>query len=137
MQSDSRLVLCLILQEEVSTSFAMRRCQSCEYVVFVCKIYSDCIMCSNNSGVNSELWVKQCKRVRLTDVFANISPPVCASTCADFATSEEIIVMTEAFCGGNTTQLTDSRINLIRADFTVCALPANSLRYVDSYTPAN
>lgn len=38
--------------------------------------------------------------------------------------------MTDAFCGGNSTQLTDSRIGLIRADFTVCALPANSLRYV-------
>jgi hypothetical protein len=71
------------------------------------------------------------------DVITNISPPVCASTCADFATSEEIIVMTEAFCGGNTSQLTDSRINLIRADFTVCALPANSLRYVYFYALAN
>jgi hypothetical protein len=37
--------------------------------------------------------------------------------------------MTPAFCGGNSSAVTDNRISLIRADFTVCALPANSLRY--------
>ena len=58
-------------------------------------------------------------------------PPVCASTCADFATSEEVIAMTPDFCGGNTSAVTDSRVSLIRADFTVCALPANSLRYLN------
>jgi len=56
-------------------------------------------------------------------------PPVCASTCADFATSEETIIMTPDFCGGNTSSLIDLRVNLVRADFTVCSLPANSLRY--------
>jgi hypothetical protein len=55
-------------------------------------------------------------------------PPVCAATCADFATSEEIIVMTPELCGGTTENLTDLRVGLVRADFTVCALPANSLR---------
>ena len=58
------------------------------------------------------------------------SPTVCAGTCADFATSEETIVMTPEFCGGSSSSLTDLRINLIRADFTVCALPNNSLRYL-------
>jgi len=37
--------------------------------------------------------------------------------------------MTPAYCGGNSSAVTDNRISLIRADFTVCALPANSLRY--------
>ena len=37
--------------------------------------------------------------------------------------------MTPEFCGGNSSNLTDLRIGLVRADFTVCALPANSLRY--------
>ncbi len=40
--------------------------------------------------------------------------------------------MTPDFCGGNTSAVTDSRVSLIRADFTVCALPANSLRYLTS-----
>ena len=56
------------------------------------------------------------------------SPPVCASTCADFATSEETIVMTPQLCGGNSVDLINLRIPLVRADFTVCSLPANSLR---------
>lgn len=60
--------------------------------------------------------------------FVDSRPPVCASTCADYATSEETIIMTPELCGGNTTSLIDLRVNLVRADFTVCALPANSLR---------
>jgi hypothetical protein len=63
---------------------------------------------------------------------ADYRPPVCASTCADFATSEETIVMTPEFCGGNTTDLINLRVGLVRADFTVCALPANSLTYFPS-----
>ena len=58
----------------------------------------------------------------------DVRPPVCASTCADFATSEETIVMTPQFCGGNSSELADLRVGLVRADFTVCALPSNSLR---------
>ncbi|KIW06797.1 uncharacterized protein PV09_02477 [Verruconis gallopava] len=49
--------------------------------------------------------------------------PVCAETCAEFATSEEQIASTKDLCG--TTG--DNAISQIRADFTTCALPDNSL----------
>ncbi|KAH8787593.1 hypothetical protein BGZ57DRAFT_755225 [Hyaloscypha finlandica] len=51
------------------------------------------------------------------------SPPVCADTCAQQASSESIIIADSALCsspGGNAG-------SQIRADFTNCALPANSL----------
>lgn len=38
--------------------------------------------------------------------------------------------MTPEFCGGTSTNLTDLRVGLVRADFTVCSLPANSLRLI-------
>ncbi|KAL1861593.1 hypothetical protein VTK73DRAFT_7007 [Phialemonium thermophilum] len=51
------------------------------------------------------------------------SRPVCAETCAQFAESEAYLVADSAICSnpsGNAAQQ-------IRADFTNCALPANSL----------
>ncbi|EPE32508.1 SH3-domain-containing protein [Glarea lozoyensis ATCC 20868] len=51
------------------------------------------------------------------------SRPICASACADNAESEALIVANNALCtnpGGNADRQ-------IRADFTNCALPANSL----------
>ena len=108
----------------------MSRSQSCEYVRSIRAVYNDCLMRTNGPRIDSALRPNSSTSVSpLIICLANFSPPVCASTCADFATSEERIIMTPDFCGGNSTSLTDLRINLVRADFTVCALPANSLRY--------
>lgn len=51
------------------------------------------------------------------------STPLCASACADFATSEQEVVSTPQLCGtpGNNAN------SQIRADFTRCSLPANAL----------
>ncbi|TVY93726.1 hypothetical protein LAWI1_G001871 [Lachnellula willkommii] len=55
------------------------------------------------------------------------SRPVCADTCADQALSESIITSDSALCS-NPSNDTDTQI---RADFTNCALPANSLQNGD------
>lgn len=55
------------------------------------------------------------------------SRPVCADTCADQALSESIITSDSALCS-NPSNYTDTQI---RADFTNCALPANSLQNGD------
>ncbi|KAL1981125.1 hypothetical protein VTN96DRAFT_3059 [Rasamsonia emersonii] len=51
------------------------------------------------------------------------SMPLCADTCALFATSEEEITVDSQLCG--TPQ--SNYVSQIRADFTNCALPADSL----------
>lgn len=51
------------------------------------------------------------------------APPLCAESCAQNAQSEELIVQTASLCG---TPRKDY-ISQIRADFTVCSLPVNSL----------
>ncbi|KAB2577435.1 hypothetical protein BFW01_g12182 [Lasiodiplodia theobromae] len=51
------------------------------------------------------------------------SRPLCADTCAEYAISEQEIAAAPALCG-----TTSDNVNTqIRADFTNCALPANSL----------
>lgn len=51
------------------------------------------------------------------------SRPVCADTCAEFAESEEYIVADSELC----TNPSSNALQQIRADFTNCALPADSL----------
>ncbi|KAG9237345.1 hypothetical protein BJ875DRAFT_160249 [Amylocarpus encephaloides] len=51
------------------------------------------------------------------------SRPLCAATCADQAESEAIIIANSALC----TNPSSDADTQIRADFTNCALPANSL----------
>ncbi|KZF19349.1 hypothetical protein L228DRAFT_271165 [Xylona heveae TC161] len=51
------------------------------------------------------------------------SRPLCADTCAQFAMSEQEIISSPATCGTPGSNANDQ----IRADFTNCALPANSL----------
>ncbi|KAJ4408700.1 hypothetical protein N0V91_002955 [Didymella pomorum] len=51
------------------------------------------------------------------------STPLCASACADFATSEQEVVSTPELCGTPGSNANSQ----IRADFTRCSLPANSL----------
>lgn len=53
----------------------------------------------------------------------DVSRPVCADSCADFAQSEAYITADDSLCSNPTDDLT----NLIRADFTNCALPARAL----------
>ncbi|KAK8051587.1 hypothetical protein PG993_002972 [Apiospora rasikravindrae] len=53
----------------------------------------------------------------------NAARPLCADSCADFAQSEALVTSDKSLCSnpnGNSQ-------NQIRADFTNCALPANSL----------
>ncbi|KAM3074595.1 hypothetical protein ACMFMG_008025 [Clarireedia jacksonii] len=52
-----------------------------------------------------------------------ISPPVCADSCAQFAESESIIAADSQLCSSPSS----NAVSQIRADFTNCALPANSL----------
>lgn len=54
---------------------------------------------------------------------AEQSRPVCADTCALMATNEEEIVVNLDICG----KTTKDYMKQIRADFTVCSLPADSL----------
>ncbi|KAL1617380.1 hypothetical protein SLS56_011033 [Neofusicoccum ribis] len=57
------------------------------------------------------------------DLSAEESRPLCADTCAEYAISEQEIAATPELCG-----TTSANVNSqIRADFTNCALPANSL----------
>ncbi|EFR00184.1 SH3 domain-containing protein [Nannizzia gypsea CBS 118893] len=51
------------------------------------------------------------------------SRPLCAESCAMFATSEERITVNQDLCRSPSRNQMDQ----IRADFTVCAIPANSL----------
>ncbi|OBR12505.1 SH3 domain-containing protein [Colletotrichum higginsianum IMI 349063] len=51
------------------------------------------------------------------------SRPVCADTCAEFAQSEALLTSDSSLCGNPGSNL----MNQIRADFTNCALPADSL----------
>lgn len=52
------------------------------------------------------------------------SCPMCANSCADYALSESVITGIESLCS-NPSDYTDTQI---RADFTNCALPAQSLQ---------
>ncbi|KAF3934355.1 hypothetical protein ABW19_dt0201073 [Dactylella cylindrospora] len=49
--------------------------------------------------------------------------PLCADSCAQFAISEQVIVSDPATCNSSRSDKNDQ----VRADFTVCALPADSL----------
>ena len=49
--------------------------------------------------------------------------PLCADSCAQLAQSEYEIVLTSSLCSGRNSRYEDQ----LRADFTNCALPANSL----------
>ncbi|KAF1982921.1 hypothetical protein K402DRAFT_183662 [Aulographum hederae CBS 113979] len=51
------------------------------------------------------------------------SRPLCADSCADFATSEQAITASPDLCGTPG----DNALSQIRADFTNCALPSDSL----------
>ncbi|KAH0532091.1 hypothetical protein TsFJ059_000829 [Trichoderma semiorbis] len=56
-------------------------------------------------------------------VSASNSQPICAETCAEYAQSEAYITADTALCGNPNGDLN----KLIRADFTVCALPEQAL----------
>ncbi|OCL07068.1 SH3 domain-containing protein [Glonium stellatum] len=54
---------------------------------------------------------------------ANDTKPLCADSCAEFAISEQEITASPELCGNSG----QNALSQIRADFTNCALPANSL----------
>ncbi|KAI5842936.1 hypothetical protein DFP73DRAFT_88776 [Morchella snyderi] len=51
------------------------------------------------------------------------SAPICADACAQFAISEQIIISNRGTCGSTN----QDALGLIRSDFTICALPSDSL----------
>ncbi|CUS14348.1 unnamed protein product [Tuber aestivum] len=60
---------------------------------------------------------------RLCSLSNQDSTPICADTCAEFAISEQIIISNEDTCGSSSANTLD----FIRSDFTICALPSDSL----------
>lgn len=100
---------------------------------FIQQRYADLIGCSSFDAANSsEYYARYTTSVLCNAIVQNsITPcaltgdatrPLCANTCAEYAESEESISVSDV-CG----QTSSNAISQIRADFTNCALPANSL----------
>ncbi|KAF2433875.1 hypothetical protein EJ08DRAFT_668548 [Tothia fuscella] len=96
--------------------------------------YQQLLGCSNVNLTNTtDLYARYTQTVLCNSIVQNsvtlcgasgdAARPLCAETCAAYATSEQAIASTPDLCG------TTSRnaINQIRADFTNCALPSDSL----------
>ncbi|RPB05899.1 hypothetical protein L873DRAFT_1796739 [Choiromyces venosus 120613-1] len=96
--------------------------------------FQDLFGCSNLTLSNTtELYARYtrsvlCSRMiqdsrKLCSLSTQASTPICADACAQFAISEQIIISNEETCGSSSTNTLD----LIRSDFTICALPSDSL----------
>ncbi|KAH7085999.1 hypothetical protein BKA63DRAFT_529511 [Paraphoma chrysanthemicola] len=98
------------------------------------KQYQDILGCSSVNLTNTTgLYARYTTTVLCNAIVQNsIQPcglsnanatPLCAGACADFATSEQVIVSSPSLCGnpGN------NAVPQIRADFTRCSNPANAL----------
>ncbi|KAG0642025.1 hypothetical protein HOY80DRAFT_1008134 [Tuber brumale] len=96
--------------------------------------FQDLFGCSNLTLSNTtELYARYtrsvlCSRMiqdsrKLCSLSNHASTPICADTCAEFAISEQIIISNEDTCGSNS----ENTLDLIRSDFTICALPSDSL----------
>ncbi|EEP75840.1 predicted protein [Uncinocarpus reesii 1704] len=96
--------------------------------------YQTLIGCSNvNLRNTSSLYARYTTSVLCNGIIqnskdiCNLSPensrPLCADTCALAATSEEMIAVNPDLCGTPKNNFMDQ----IRSDFTVCAIPADSL----------
>ncbi|KAF2733163.1 hypothetical protein EJ04DRAFT_276602 [Polyplosphaeria fusca] len=109
------------LREYVSTDYARQKYQQligCSSVNLtnttgVYARYTTTVIC--NSIVQNS--IERC------DLDRDVSTPLCADSCAQFAISEQEISASPELCGSSGSQA----ISQIRADFTNCALPADSL----------
>ncbi|THW20215.1 hypothetical protein D6D23_01622 [Aureobasidium pullulans] len=108
------------LQQYISNGFIQQR-------------YSDLIGCSSFDLSNSSDYYARytssvlCNAIvqnsiSACDLTGDATRPLCANTCAEYAESEQAIAASD-ICG----QASSNAISQIRADFTNCALPANSL----------
>ncbi|KAI4723543.1 hypothetical protein E4T48_00279 [Aureobasidium sp. EXF-10727] len=108
------------LQQYISNGFIQQR-------------YSDLIGCSSFDLSNSSSYYARytasvlCNAIvqnsiSACDLTGDATRPLCANTCADYAESEQSITASN-ICGNTNS----NAISQIRADFTNCALPANSL----------
>ncbi|KAF2120789.1 hypothetical protein BDV96DRAFT_641444 [Lophiotrema nucula] len=109
------------LQEYISTDYARQKYQQligCSSVNLtnttdIYARYTTTVIC--NSIVQNS--IESCS------LSGNSSTPLCADSCAQYAISEQEITASPELCGSSGT----NAISQIRADFTNCALPANSL----------
>ncbi|KAL7270716.1 hypothetical protein RUND412_006566 [Rhizina undulata] len=96
--------------------------------------YQDLFGCSNVTFTNTtDLYARYtrsylCSRMIQDsksdcNLTAKAATPICADSCAEYAISEQVIVSDTDICG---TANADA-IDLIRAEFTVCSMPADSL----------
>ncbi|KAI5285421.1 hypothetical protein KEM52_002450, partial [Ascosphaera acerosa] len=124
-----------------STTTTSRRSQSpppllClrESVLLTIRRYEDSLGCDSVPHTNtSNLYARYTTSVLCAgivqdskapcDVPAAAAPPLCAESCAQNARSEEYIALNASLCGRPAHDYMDQ----IRADFTVCSLPVNSL----------
>ncbi|KAF1348086.1 hypothetical protein BDV97DRAFT_378166 [Delphinella strobiligena] len=108
------------MQQYISTAFPQER-------------YENLIGCSSyNSSNTTNYYARYTTSVLCNAIVQNsINPcgltstaarPLCAETCAEYAESEETISASD-YCGTTSS----NSISQIRADFTNCALPADSL----------
>ncbi|KAH0068846.1 hypothetical protein KCU96_g17675, partial [Aureobasidium melanogenum] len=108
------------LQQYISNGFIQQR-------------YSDLIGCSSFDLSNSSDYYARytasvlCNAIvqnsiSACDLTGDATRPLCANTCAEYAESEQSIAASD-ICGN----ANSNAISQIRADFTNCALPANSL----------
>ncbi|KAI5250491.1 hypothetical protein E4T43_00074 [Aureobasidium subglaciale] len=100
---------------------------------FIQQRYADLIGCSAfNSSNSSNYYARYTASVLCNAIVQNsinacgltgdATRPLCANTCAEYAESEQSIAASD-ICG----DASSNAISQIRADFTNCALPANSL----------
>ncbi|TEA20802.1 hypothetical protein C8034_v005855 [Colletotrichum sidae] len=96
--------------------------------------YQTLLGCSNVNLTNStELYARFTTTVICNAIVQNSidacnltsanSKPLCADTCAEYAQSEALLTSDSSLCSNPSNNL----VNQIRADFTNCALPADSL----------
>ncbi|KAI4787983.1 hypothetical protein E4T44_13556, partial [Aureobasidium sp. EXF-8845] len=108
------------LQQYISNGFIQQR-------------FSDLIGCSSFDSSNSSNYYARytasvlCNAIVQNSISAcgltgDATRPLCANTCAEYAESEQAITASDT-CGSTNS----NAISQIRADFTNCALPANSL----------
>ncbi|KKZ60116.1 hypothetical protein EMCG_05141 [[Emmonsia] crescens] len=91
--------------------------------------YQQVLGCSNiNLSNTSSLYARYtlsviCNGIVQSSAACGSSPPLCAESCAQYATSEQLIAVNPELCGSPR----DGYMNEIRADFTVCSNPKDAL----------
>ncbi|EEH49361.2 uncharacterized protein PADG_05440 [Paracoccidioides brasiliensis Pb18] len=97
-----------------------------EYVMMK---YQQVLGCSNINLTNtSSLYARYtlsviCNGIVQSSAACGNSPPLCAESCAQYATSEQLIVVNKELCGTPRQSYMDE----IRSDFTICSNPKESL----------